>query len=439
MAFFSMLYNWLYPSVVPNVPHYGRAVHSLPNPDEHELFEKASETFIKGNRIKGYDFFLSSLTHIGTSKHLTYTVFEDKITFELLQGCAIIRGTVTEEALIATAVIAKSSDLHVALKRRFLERNFQLTYARFCDNDGVLTLKLYLDNATITPHKIFFPLREIALNSDFEKEMIWGEFPEISLLENDHVHYLEHEKYTCLHTWMLTWIDQTKKSLQGLLSNDNTGMVSFSYLALLLQIDYLLIPRKKMAKDIAEKVGGYFTDDEKSTEDKNADLQTYLSKLETMNIEDFSSQIYRGEYTFSPFDQVMHEEIVSFIDESLLKVKWYKSNHSSYVIGAIYRYIALYILYNYGLHPTLRALMHLHVQVYASDFFVDMGEMPLYVPHKNQFDKGHIHNLIDSAIIPYQKRYKGLKNFSDLLNYTDLNNFSQSFYLQIKNLDFLES
>lgn len=434
-----MLHNWMYPPVVPNVPHYGRAVHSLPNPDEHELFEKASEAFIEGDRLKGYYFFLSSLTHIGDSKHLTYTAYEDKIIFELLQGCAIIRATVTQDTLIATAVIAKSSDLHVALKRRFLERNFQLTYARFFDNDGVLTLKLYLENATITPHKIFFPLREMALNADFEKEMIWGEFPEIPLLENDHIRYLTHKEYTRLHFWMLTWIDQTKKSLQGLLSNDNTGMVSFSYLALLLQIDYLLIPRKKMAKEIAEKVGGYFMDDEKSTEDKNTDLQSYLSKLETTKIEEFATQIYRGEYTFSPFDQAMHEEIVSFIDESLLKVKWYKSNHSSYVIGAIYRYIALYILYNYGLHPTLRALMHLHVQVYVSDFFVDMGEIPLYAPHKNQFDKTRIHNHIDSAIVPYQKRYKGLKNFSNLLNYTDLNNFSQSFYLQIKNLDFLES
>lgn len=434
-----MLRNWLYPTVVPNVPHYGRAVHSLPNPDEHELFEKASEAFIKGDRLKGYGFFLSSLTHIGESKHLSYTSYEDKITFELLQGCAIIRGTVTEDALVATAVIAKSSDLHVALKRRFLERNFQLTYVRFYDNEGVLTLKLHLDNATITPHKIFFPLREIALNADFEKEMILGEFSDITLLESDHVRYLTHEEYAHLHSWMLTWIDQTKKSLQGLLSNDNTGMVSFSYIALLLQIDYLLIPRKKMAKKIAEKVGGYFMDDEKSTEDKNADLQTYLNELEMMKIEEFATQIYRGEYTFSPFDQAMQEDIVSFIDESLLKVKWYKSNHSSYVIGAIYRYIALYILYNYGLHPTLRTLMHLHVQVYASEFFAAMGEIPLYIPHKNQFDRMRIHSQIDSAIIPYQKRYKGLKNFSDLLNYSDLNNFSQSFYLQIKNLDFLES
>lgn len=438
MKFFSLLHDWIYPPVAPNVPHYGRGVHSLPNPDEHELFEKASEAFIQDDRLKGYDYFLSSLTHVGDAKHLMYTVYEDKITFELLQGCAVIRGTITEESLNATAAVAKTSDLHVAIKRRFLERNFQLTYARFCDKEGVLTLKLHLDNATITPHKIFFPLREIALNADFEKEMLLGEFKDIELLENDHIRYVDPEQCVRLHGWMLKWMDQTKKSLQGLLSNDNTGMVSFSYLALLLQIDYLLIPRKKMAKEIAEKVGGYFMDDEKLTEDKNADLQSYLSKLETMSIEEFASQMYRGNYTFSPFDQAMHEEIVSFIEESLAKVKWYKSNHSSYVIGAIYKYIALYVLYNYGLHPTLRILMHLHVQVYASDFFENMGEARLYTPETNRFDKTRIHEHIESAVIPYQKRYKGLKNFSDLLNYTDLDSFSQSFYQQIKNLDLLE-
>lgn len=438
MKFFSSLHDWIYGTVLPNVPPYGRSVHSLPNPDEHELFENASNAFIRGERLRGYDLFLSSLTHIGNTKHLTYTVFDDKITFELLQGYAVIRGIVTDESLKATALIAPVSQLHVSIKRRFLERNFQLTYARFSDKDGILTLKLHLDNASITPHKIFFPLREIALNADFEKEMIAGEFPDIPLLEDNNIQYLKPEEYTRLHAWMLTWIDQTKKSLQGLLANDNTGMVSFSYLSLLLQIDYLLIPRKKMAKDIAEKVGRYFTDDEKLTEDKNTYLQNFLSELESMDITHFSTQIYRGEYTFSPFDQAMHEDIVSFIDESLAKVKWYKSNHSSYVIGAIYRYAALYILYNYGLHPTLRMLMHLHVQVYASDFFADNGEPRLYNPATNLFDQRRIHESIQSAIIPYKNRYKGLKNFSEQLNYTDLDSFSQSFYHQIKNLDFLE-
>ena len=45
---------------------------------------------------------------------------------------------------------------------------------------------------------------------------------------------------------------------------------------------------------------------------------------------------------------------------------------------------------------------------------------------------------IAAAITPYAGRYKGLRNFAEALNYTDLDHFSQSFYLQIKNLDYTE-
>jgi hypothetical protein len=238
---------------------------------------------------------------------------------------------------------------------------------------------------------------------------------------------------------MQKWVAQTKASLIGLLSNDNTGMASFSYLALLLQIDYLILPHKKMAKEINEKINGYFLDNEKTTEDKNAELETYLGILETMDKTTFASQLYNSAYTFSPFEQAMHDEVAAFIDESLNKVRWYKNNHANYVIAVIYRYIALYILYNYGLHPSLRALLHLHVEVYCSDFFEGEGEVPLYDPKKGTFHEHLISKRIAQAIEPFAERYKGLRNFADALNYSDLDHFSQSFYLQIKNLDYTES
>ena len=130
------------------------------------------------------------------------------------------------------------------MKRRFLERNFQLTYCRFSDTGGVIRLFVKLDNSTITPQKIFFPLREIALNADFEKEFIAGEFDESLLLDCNHLIPIDSEKVKRHFEMMQKWIVETRQSLIGLLSNDNTGMVSFSYLALLLQIDYLLLPHK---------------------------------------------------------------------------------------------------------------------------------------------------------------------------------------------------
>lgn len=438
---FDTIRSWFTPPAAIRAPRYGRGIHALPNPREKELFDEASDAFIQGDKLLGYECFLSSLIHQGSTfplPHLTIERETETIRFQLMQGSALVKGIITPESLEAHADIAASDQLHVAIKRRFLERNFQLTYARFSNTGGIIKLSIRLDNATITPQKIFFPLREIALNADFEKEFIASEFDESVLLEYDHLVPLDPRRVERLHSMMLQWINATKQSLIGLLSNDNSGMVSFSYLALLLQIDYLFIPHKKLAKNINEKINGYFVDDEKMTEDKNAELENYLNELEAMDIQTFATQLYESANTFSPFEQAMHDEIASFIDESLNKVRWYKNNRSNYVISVIYRYIALYILYNYGLHPSLRALLHLHVEVYAGDFFEGEGEIALYDPQSQTFQKHLIAQRVAEAINPYTSRYKGLRNFADALNYTDLDHFSQSFYLQIKNLDYTE-
>ncbi|MFZ2889983.1 hypothetical protein [Sulfuricurvum sp.] len=441
MSWINTLKNWWYQPLKQRQISYGRGSHALANPQEKELFEHSAEAFKKGDILSGFNLFLSSLIHqdftLPTS-HLTIKRNEDILFFSLYQGYAIVKGSVTRTSLEAHADITLRDQLHVALKRRFLERNFQLTYCRFSESKGVVRLSIKLDNATITPQKIFYPLREIALNADFEKEFIASEFDELVLLDTGHLISRTPDEIESNYACMQQWIQETKQSLIGLLSNDNTGMVSFSYLALLLQIDYLLLPHKKMAKNINEKINGYFMDDEKLTEDKNADLEQYLNELESIDKTVFSTQFYNAAYTFSPFDQAMHEEISAFIDESLSKVRWYKNNRSNYVITVIYRYISLYLLYNYGLHPSLKALLHLHVEVYTSDFFQSKKEHPLYNPITKIFARSLISERIEEAIEPYLERYKGLQNFAEHLNYSDLDHFSQSFYLQIKNLDYTE-
>ncbi|MCX6074921.1 MAG: hypothetical protein NTY39_11415 [Campylobacterales bacterium] len=433
-------YFWeaLFPKKSLKIPHYGRAIHALPNPKEHELFDLSATAFSENNILLGYRYFLESLQHTNNHDHLILTENNNSIAFTLYQGSAILHGRITPETFRATAHIAKASALHVAIKRRFLERNFQLTYCRFSEKEDDIVLGIQLHNTTITPQKIFFPLRELALNADFEKEFISSEFDESALLEVNHIIPCDLNRLQRLYETMKRWIASTQSSLIGLLSNDNNGMASFSYLALLLQIDYLLIPHKKMAKEINEKINTYFMEDEKLTQDKNSDLEIYLDELSSMPFETFKTQFYHATTTFSPFEHALHDDIAEFIEESLGKVRWYKNNHTNYVIPVIYHYISLYILFNYGIHPSLRALFHLHVQVYASEFFADEGEIKLYENTTGTFQKQAISNAIETAIKPYQSRYKNLKSFADQLNFSDLNHFSQSFYLQIKNLDYQE-
>ncbi len=151
---------------------FGRGINATISPNEEELFNNSQIAFEEKNILDAYEYFFKSLENytLGeANKNITITKEDEKLQFEIFQGSARITGYITQEHLYAEAIITKKSFAHVALKRYVLERNYQLTYAYYFTDDEHIKLKLFHDNITMTPQKIFFPLREIALNSDFDK------------------------------------------------------------------------------------------------------------------------------------------------------------------------------------------------------------------------------------------------------------------------------
>ena len=420
---------------------FGRSINAQVNPKEPELFEASSEAFENERTLDAYDYFLTSIQNFNAdipNNNISITKGEETLDFELFQGSAKIVGHITPEVIEAHCLIAGYEHINVAVKRRLLERNYQLTYTRFYTKDKNVWLKIYLDNTTMTPQKIFFPLRELALNADYEKEYIASEFNENALLDIEHIRPIPIEEKELKYRFMQRWITECEESIKRLPTNDNAGMHAFTYLTLLLQIDYLVVPKKQMGQKIVQNVSDYFNDDEKSVESKNLELSRYIASLNEMPFERFASQLYLSAMTFSPMERATHEEVATFIEESLGKVRWYKNNRYTRIILTIYRYIALYLLYNYGLHPSTHALLHLIVEIHHGDFFEALGYTRLYDPKNKKFDKRRIVSRIETAIVPYQKQFKQLTPFGDHLDYSSLESFSHGFYLQIKHLNYTE-
>ncbi len=91
---FEKIKTWFNPTQMHRAPQYGRGTHALPNPNERELFERASEAFVQGDILSGYEFFLSSLTHqddIFFPSHLSIERTSETIHFSLYQGYALIK------------------------------------------------------------------------------------------------------------------------------------------------------------------------------------------------------------------------------------------------------------------------------------------------------------------------------------------------------------
>jgi hypothetical protein len=440
-----MILDWFHHFFDHDTPknyQFGRSINASINPEEPQLFESSSEAFENDRILEGYSYFLSSLQNfsVDTPNHnIILTQEPERLSFELLQGSAKIIGTINTDHIAAECLIADATRTHVAIKRRLLERNYQLTYSRFyTDTNNHIRLKIRLDNQTMTPQKIFYPLRELALNADFEKEYIASEFSDDALLDTKNIIPISQEEKQLKFDTMKVWTREALESIKRLPADDTAGMVAFTYLTLLLQIDYLLVPKKSIGQKIVRRISDYFSDDNKPVERKNADLQSYVMTLHEMEFDTFAPQLYNLTVTFSPMERATHEEVATFIDETLMKIRWYKNNRYTRVIMTIYRYIAFYLLYNFGLHPSLRALLHLVIEVHHADYFEALGFKPLYDVKNAQFEKRTIINRIDKVITPYQQQFKQLRPFGESLSFDSLEEFSHDFYLQLKHLDYTE-
>jgi hypothetical protein len=420
---------------------FGRGINANLSDNEEDLFNKSYEAFEAKDILSAYEYFFKSLenfTNGVSNQNITSQRDGEKLNFVMYQGCAKIKGVITKESLYAEAILTKKSSANVALKRLILERNYQLTYSYYFSDDEYIKLKLSHDNITMSPQKVFFPLREIALNADFDKEYTRSEFPDVAIEDTEHITPLNEEELSLKYEFMLSWIEEAKSKISTLPTNDNAGMQSFILLYLIFKIDYMLVPKYSIFQKSSKKVQEYFSDENLTVEAKNEELLTYIEEFKEMDYEEFKKNFYNAKYTFNPTEKTSHEEIDVFITESLSKIRWYKNNRYNQIIPTMYKYVALYLLYNYGLHPVTKQLLHTLVEIQNPSFFKALGYTQLYDSQNATFAKRAIVSRVENIISPYQSRFKLLKPFGEKLNFTSLNEFSNSFYLQLKNLNYEE-
>ena len=420
---------------------FGRGINATISHEEEELFNKSQDAFENQDILNAYEYFFRSLqnfTNDNSNQNIVIEREDNKLTFELFQGTAKVSGYVTKENFYAEVILTKLSSANVALKRYILERNYQLTYAYYFSDKEFLKLKLFHDNITMTPQKIFFPIREIALNADFDKEYMKSEFESIELEDISHIKVLNKNELETKYKYLQQWIDETTDKIAKLPSNDNAGMQAFTLLYTLFKIDYLIVPKYEIYQKISKKVQEYFSDETSSVEFKNDELKEYIKELREMSFDEFSKNFYNAKYSFNPTERTAKEDFDNFIGESLIKIRWYKNNRYNQIIPTIYKYIAFYTLYNYGLHPVLRELLHTLVEIQNPEFFQALEYPELYNEEKSTFSKKLIISRIEDIIEPHQDRFKLLEPFGDELNFSSLNEFSNSFYLQLQNLNFEE-
>ncbi|MDQ7060785.1 MAG: hypothetical protein Q9M43_06475 [Sulfurimonas sp.] len=256
-------FNFLNTKTIELHHPFGRGINANLSPIEEELFNKSYLAFEERNILDAYEYFFQSLenfTDEESNQNIILNREKDKLNFTIFQGTAEIIGTITQESLYAEAIVCTLESTNVALKRHILDRNYQLTYAYYFIDAGYIKIKIYHDNTTMTPQKIFFPLREIALNTDFDKEYIQSEFDNVVLQDVSHLQTLQEDELRIKYDFLNSSIEEALTKIENLPSNDNEAMQAFILLNTFYMLDYLLVPHFTMYQKISKKVQEYFTE-----------------------------------------------------------------------------------------------------------------------------------------------------------------------------------
>ena len=91
------------------------------------------------------------------------------------------------------------------------------------------------------------------------------------------------------------------------------------------------------------------------------------------------------------------------------------------------------------MNTTLKKLFHILIEVQNSSFFRDMSCTGLYNEQTQKLSKRSILNKIKKVLQEASKTYASLTIDGESLNFSSLDEFSNSYYIMLKNLDFEEA
>ena len=170
----------------PNIS-FGRFSDSYKQTRQYDAWDVALEKFKKEDYLESCEAFLNYLND-EREDNVKHWREDGEIKFEILQGSKVISGKANKKKIRVEAKIAKANDLNIAFMRRMVERNFGLNYSRFgLDNENNITIVFDSFTLDASPYKLYYAIRELAVNADKHYDLLIDEFEELQALENNHL------------------------------------------------------------------------------------------------------------------------------------------------------------------------------------------------------------------------------------------------------------
>ncbi len=419
---------------IPDI-ELGRYSDSYKEEEKYQFWDKSLVQFEKKEYLDSFENFLKYLQNDHDNLHMSRT--GDLIEFEMFQGSKKIIGTANRQKVFASAKIAMTSDLNIGFMRKLIEQNFSLKYSKFSlDQDDCITLTFTSYMLDGSPYKLYYALKELAVNADKQDDILLEEFESLTPVNTGHIRnvseaqkkvkykYLQSELGTLIHNITQGKLDPLKYP----------GGISYLILSVIYKLDYLIHPEGATMEGFEKIHKAYFLKDGKSADRRNHDMLKKLRKLKERKEEQFNAELYGVKSTFGITAPTSHERVKELIDDELSNIDWYIQNKYTTVSEAIPSYIVGYCLFNYAVPLPVKKLFTLYYQIAENQYFKDLGYQTDF------WQKTTLHrSKIKSAILSIENLVKSdfpyFKPNTKKLVFTSLSHFGKSYMLMIRELD----
>lgn len=360
----------------------------------------------------------------------------DRFSFEFFQGSKIVRGKIEQGMLTAEVKLAAMPQPSAPVMRRLLEMNFGLYYSRYALDNDAICMRFDTNIETANPSKLYYGLKELAIKSDKQDDLLVQDFSTLQPVDEDHIEAIPEIEKQVKYDAIQNWITETLDKIASVDADKFSGGICYLLLALAYRIDFLIAPEGQLLNDLEKISGIYFKKDDRQMVEKNRDMIEEFKKLKEKPREDVYKNLFRSKYTFAIVTPQPHKVLADAINEANNNMLSYRDNNNEYFAGKIIEYGLTYCQYAYSLPKPVTQLIEIFMQVNYPEYFKALGyTQALYMPVANKFNEELIITRIRHIQNQWKQKYPLMDFKTGQLSFSSLSKFNHSFTSQVELLN----
>ncbi len=406
---------------------FGRYDEVLKSPARFQAWDAAQSKFTSGKFLESVDHFFLYL-YDPEEDNVQWERKKDKIEFSIHQGSQAIDGWANAYEIQAEVQLGKYDSQIPDLYENLLSLNYNLTYSKYCYRDGIVLSKFSSNSLDASPFKLYAGLRELALNTDKQDDLVMAQYDNFKPLFSNKVGQLsENHLAAKVRFFEKQWAELKESYLHcGLDPDEYPGAYSYLLMNFCYKMDYLLSPEAELLELLESIHQDYFHGANGISKEKNNEVFERIAAFSEADRSNWSEEFYEVTNTFGITSPLSVGRLKHFIEQEINKMDWYIQNGHREIALAIPGYIVGYSLFHYALPGPFSPFFQIYFEVLEADYFKKLGFKPALSYHGKPA-KLETDRIIKEVIKKYKKIYPELKFPQDSIRYDSAFHFSKSY------------